>query len=99
VCAGWHPHLYPFALQGVYESLVRVYMAANRLSSTLGILTHSYDRVEPERIVELLPKTLTLAQVRYFLESMLRSCEHRKRDLQVTRRLFYLEYLEVGARR
>ena len=39
--------------QAVYESLVRVYMAANRLSSTLSILTRSYDRVEPERIVEV----------------------------------------------
>ena len=48
--------------------------------------------------VQLLPKTLALAQARSFLESLIRSCEHRKRDQQVTRRLFYLEYLEVLVR-
>ncbi len=38
---------------------------------------------------------MPLSHIRYFLESMLRNCEHTKRDVQVTRRLFYLEYLQV----
>jgi hypothetical protein len=45
--------------------------------------------------LQLLPSSMPLSQIRYFLESMLRNCEHTKRDVQVTRRLFYLEYLQV----
>ncbi len=46
--------------------------------------------------LQLLPSNMPVAQVQLFLEAMMRNCTHSRRDLEVSRRLLYLEYVQVG---
>ncbi len=68
---------------------------AGGIKDALALLTKHYKRIDPNRALELLPKTATIGQVERYLRAVLRNNSSRHRTNQVVVNLLKLENLQV----